>query len=164
MLDELRPARCVAVPAPAAWRCWRRFGPLPEVANTLMAHARSKINLGGVALIVLGALCLLSMGFGALVIASVGSYIIDGRSPPAIERWKAANSERISFCRERQGCQRYRAAQQQCAVAGDLNNCVRIKSGGFLFGEEECTSDGELRFPPRDMPGPLACFFISANW
>ena len=61
-------------------------------------------------------------------------------------------------------CQRYGAARQQCAVAGDFSNCMKIRMGEeYQFVSEYCTDDGKVR-GVTDMPSAVECFIGSIGW
>ncbi len=71
---------------------------------------------------------------------------------------QTARQERVtSLCRAWQTCQDYSSARQECAVAGDFNNCLRIKLGEDIARVSDCASDGNLLYPPSDMPNRLEC-------
>ena len=54
-------------------------------------------------------------------------------------------------------CQDYSSARQACAVAGDFNNCLRVKLGDSIVSIADCRNDGTLIDEPPDMPGRLQC-------
>ena len=69
----------------------------------------------------------------------------------------AATARMNTLCRARVVCMRYHTARQNCAVAGDFNNCITVKMENDLSALSNCTNDGALRYPPENMPTVLDC-------
>jgi hypothetical protein len=68
-----------------------------------------------------------------------------------------ADRER-SLCHTALICRHFGEARQACAVAGDFNNCMRVKLGEKDLGTTSlCTSDGSIANEPPDMPNRLQC-------
>jgi hypothetical protein len=64
------------------------------------------------------------------------------------------------LCHIKQVCSVYRTARQDCAVAGDFDNCVRVKIGEKDTVEMSlCTRDGEINSKQyvSDMPNAIEC-------
>jgi hypothetical protein len=61
-------------------------------------------------------------------------------------------------------CRHFGGARRACAVAGDFNDCMRVK-----FGEKDldttsrCSSDGRIVDEPSDMPNRLQCAEFDAG-
>lgn len=116
-------------------------------------------------------------GTGKAIVLLAGAAILIwakvSYSPPKLEKEPKAQNERFrskraadvakadrerSLCHTAFICRHFREARQACAVAGDVNNCMRVK-----FGEKDlattslCTSDGSIANEPSDMPSRLQC-------
>ena len=78
---------------------------------------------------------------------------------------RAAAAERSrSLCKLQAVCARYGAARQQCATAGNFENCINVKIGDDDFDEiGSCTNDGSIRYPPDDVPNHLECFLLNID-
>jgi hypothetical protein len=92
------------------------------------------------------------------------------KNQPAIERKQA---EKIASVRWRSGlceqmgvCKRYGAARQNCAVAGDFNNCVKVRMGEDYYRVlADCHDNGQLRAEFTDAPSAAECFMLlSTRW
>jgi hypothetical protein len=44
------------------------------------------------------------------------------------------------------------------AAAGNYDSCISIKMGSDIGLISQCSSDGNLRFPPKDTPNQVECF------
>jgi hypothetical protein len=82
----------------------------------------------------------------------------------AILIFPAEQSESVQqdmMCRFVNECKKYGAVRQQCAVAGDFNNCIDIKMGKDLYGGLAilCTNDGQFRGDKTKVPSQIECFF-----
>jgi hypothetical protein len=63
-----------------------------------------------------------------------------------------------SLCRTALICRHFSEARQSCAVAGDFNNCIRVKVGEKdMDRTASCAADGSLADPPADMPNRIRC-------
>jgi hypothetical protein len=62
-------------------------------------------------------------------------------------------------------CSKYSAVRQQCAVAGDFNNCVAIKIGRDTRFIGSCTVDGNLtsEIDLAKMPNTVECWVRNAG-
>ncbi len=66
-------------------------------------------------------------------------------------------------CDEIGACRRYRAGLQDCALAANLEICLRIKvAKADLSQRFLCNEDGTLIDPPPDMPNSVQCAFSAA--
>ena len=72
---------------------------------------------------------------------------------------KEWNTRRNTLCHEGFICTKYRDVRQQCAIAGDFNNCVNVKMGSEPTYRLICTNDGELisSVEKADMPSEIEC-------
>ncbi len=72
--------------------------------------------------------------------------------------------KRISFlCHVKSLCAQYSIARQQCAVAGNFDNCVSVKMGNDLQSVGMCTNEGGLLNSPTDLPSAMQCLFSVAG-
>jgi hypothetical protein len=94
-------------------------------------------------------------------------------TPPEPEKEAKAQNERFrskraadvaradrdrSLCHTALICRHFGEARQVCAVASDLDNCIRVKVGERDMGTTSlCTSDGSVADEPSDMPNRLRC-------
>jgi hypothetical protein len=81
----------------------------------------------------------------------------------ARETRAAANELKRSRCRLQSMCAKYGEVRQQCAIAGNFNNCVTVRMGGADIGRYDCTDDGKIVWKgpvPADMPNRLECLFL----
>lgn len=63
------------------------------------------------------------------------------------------------LCHQEAVCERYGPARQECATAGNYNNCITIKLGSLDASTvDACTEDGKLAFRPSDMPNGAVCW------
>jgi hypothetical protein len=114
-------------------------------------------------------------GKALAVLAVVAASMIWARAsytPPQPEKLKAQN-ERFrakraadvakadrdrSLCHTALICRHFAEARQACAVAGDFNNCIRVKVGEKDMDTTSlCTNDGSVADEPSDMPNRLQC-------
>jgi hypothetical protein len=77
----------------------------------------------------------------------------------------AAQAEREKeLCHLSGECMRYGQARQDCAVAGDFNNCISVKMGSTdVDFASQCTADGKIVDAPDDLPSQLRCIWVRAN-
>lgn len=68
--------------------------------------------------------------------------------------------ERITLlCHEQAVCEKFGAVRQECATAGNFQNCINVKMGDEDAGlTDMCSTDGKLAYLPPDMPNWLNCF------
>jgi hypothetical protein len=83
----------------------------------------------------------------------------------ATERAKAKAREAAAvrldeLCERAKTCQRYGAARQQCAVAYDFNNCVKIKMSDDFSYSVLCHDSGRPRGEPADVPSEFQCGLV----
>jgi hypothetical protein len=69
----------------------------------------------------------------------------------------AAISRLRDLCTIRSICSKYASARQECATAGNFDQCMKIKMGDDAWKVGSCTSDGNYRNAPPDMPGRVRC-------
>jgi hypothetical protein len=63
-----------------------------------------------------------------------------------------------ALCHTASVCRRFTKVRQECAIAGDFNSCLRIKIGDKdIDTAMNCKNDGNLAFPPSDMPTRFEC-------
>ena len=67
------------------------------------------------------------------------------------------HQRKTELCRAASICSSYAKARQECAVAGNYDQCMSIRFSG-PSPIYECTNDGKLMYPPDDMPPPLGCW------
>lgn len=67
------------------------------------------------------------------------------------------------LCRLVSICSKFATVRQDCATAGNFDNCVKIKLGEEKFSETTyCTADGRLNYTPSiPVPSKLACLIGS---
>jgi hypothetical protein len=66
-----------------------------------------------------------------------------------------------NLCRVQSVCAKYSAVRQECATAGNFENCIRVKMGDGAFMEiGRCANDGTVYFAPANMPSRAQCFFF----
>lgn len=103
-----------------------------------------------------------------LVVAAIGTQF-DKRTPEqmraaqqAREQQSAIREMKKIYCRELNVCRRYSSARQECAVAGDFNNCLDVKVGSTdLDYKDACTADGHFVETPENMPSDTECFILT---
>jgi hypothetical protein len=83
----------------------------------------------------------------------------------------STGNERLSaykdtLCHEQSSCGKYKDVRQQCAIAGDFDNCVSVRMADehvhYIF---QCTNDGQI-FSEEDranMPNQVECFLRNAG-
>ena len=78
------------------------------------------------------------------------------RETERIERTKV-------LCKLGSICSRYGAVRQECATAGNFNNCVRVKMGDADSSQiDNCTQDGKLAYvSPDGTPNLVECFLVA---
>jgi hypothetical protein len=74
----------------------------------------------------------------------------------------AAKTKRLSdiyMCRVKRACERYGTVRQECATAGDFNNCISVKMGNDADKVGQCVNDGSVALLSTDqMPNAVECF------
>jgi len=71
--------------------------------------------------------------------------------------------DRVFLCRLAAACRKYTDARDQCATAGSLKACVRIKMGDDAYFADHCSGYdiGASAIPlPTQTPSQIACFFL----
>jgi hypothetical protein len=69
-----------------------------------------------------------------------------------------------SVCHDEWVCTQYGSARQECATAGNFDNCISVKMGdqdAALTGM--CTNDGELQDPPTHLPNVVECLLLDVE-
>jgi hypothetical protein len=71
-----------------------------------------------------------------------------------------ANERTKELCAIKAVCEKYGEVRQQCATAGNYQNCLQIKMGtGDYDKVEACTEDGKpLYITSANMPDAITCF------
>ena len=68
------------------------------------------------------------------------------------------------LCLYKRVCRKYASSRQDCAVAGDFQNCLQIRMGGEMRFVSECTNDGGIKNLNTDsMPSMLECIMSSGR-
>lgn len=64
------------------------------------------------------------------------------------------------LCAQKSACSKYAETRQECAVAGNFENCLRVKMGSDDYALKGiCTEDGKVGgIADRDIPDPVTCF------
>ena len=63
------------------------------------------------------------------------------------------------MCRVKAVCERFAAVRQECATAGNFENCVSVKLGDAASMIGECTNDGMVATPyPDTVPSAVECW------
>jgi hypothetical protein len=80
---------------------------------------------------------------------------------------KQLTEERLqiaTLCRAKSLCADYAEVRQTCASAGSYKNCMEIKLGRdkFLDAGQMCTEEGQVNFPPDQLPWWPQC--LKAGW
>jgi hypothetical protein len=72
-------------------------------------------------------------------------------------RDKQMSAHKDELCQIKLVCRQYYSARQECAVAGNFDNCVQIKIGNK--DTSFCTNDGGVNEPQyvSDMPNEVEC-------
>ena len=73
----------------------------------------------------------------------------------------AAEEEKKYLCRLKTVCKTYATVRQDCATAGNFNNCINVKMGdddAAMTGS--CSNDGKPLYPQAKVPDNLECLFI----
>ncbi|MBS0578672.1 MAG: hypothetical protein JSR36_05360 [Proteobacteria bacterium] len=102
------------------------------------------------------------------VLMILGILVFAAVVPPETQEEAAARASRESVAKERTKqqcaikriCKQYGEARQQCAVAGDFANCIRVKTGMEQADlANECTEDGRVQgLDPSAEPSGVDCF------
>jgi hypothetical protein len=73
---------------------------------------------------------------------------------------KAQKERTKSLCALKSACEKYGAARQECAVAGNFKNCLRVKMGSDDYEmSDSCTEDGKpAGVADSDIPNSVTCF------
>jgi hypothetical protein len=80
------------------------------------------------------------------------------------DRAKARSDEIRNLCHVKSVCKAYADVRQECAVAGDFNNCVRVKIGDEnMDSVPYCANDGSISSPPDNLPSWFDCLAYSLN-
>ena len=82
-------------------------------------------------------------------------------SEARIEEQRAAEEEKKYLCRLKTVCKTYATVRQDCATAGNFNNCINVKMGdddAAMTGS--CSNDGKPLYPQAKVPDNLECLFI----
>jgi hypothetical protein len=82
------------------------------------------------------------------------------------KRWHAeraaADENTKRLCALKSKCAKYGRVRQECAVAGDFQNCLQIRMGDVdLDAAFVCTGEGKPMIPESQIPGPVSCFQVS---
>jgi len=88
----------------------------------------------------------------------------EARETAATEKKQAQEAEqawRNAVCKQEKTCKRYATVRQECAVAGDFKNCIRVKmSEDYSSISQYCTDDGESILGwATNTPSTVECFF-----
>jgi hypothetical protein len=94
------------------------------------------------------------------------SAVADQRRAEADRATKAFSRRAFdqSLCRASALCRRFAEARQECATAGDFDNCVKIEVDlSDSYGNvSQCTNDGQLTEAWGDkVPNRLECFLLT---
>jgi hypothetical protein len=74
---------------------------------------------------------------------------------------KATSEQDRYLCHLESVCENYSTVRQDCATAGNFDNCVKVKMGDDDVPLiDSCTNDGKLAYPPEKMPSSLLCFIF----
>ena len=78
---------------------------------------------------------------------------------------KELNEFRNELCHRQMVCSAYSSVRQQCAIAGDFNNCVSIKMGNDAMFQYSCTVDGSVinEIDRANMPNTIECWARNAG-
>lgn len=87
---------------------------------------------------------------------------VSGHPPSKLLADIDGDPKRVEMCYEKTVCHEYSAARQDCATAGDFENCLRVKMGVKKFDiVGGCTNDGGVGWrshpPEADIPDWLEC-------
>ncbi|BCH11912.1 hypothetical protein MesoLj131c_61700 [Mesorhizobium sp. 131-3-5] len=86
------------------------------------------------------------------------AVLADIEAKTADAKAKAQQQKRTKdLCHWADVCSTYGKARQDCAVAGDFQNCIDVKMGQETWRIPQCADDGTLLQPPVDMPGAIEC-------
>src|SRR2546422_125008 len=64
----------------------------------------------------------------------------------------ASSARKKELCALQAVCLRYASSRQACATAGNYNLCMSIKVGADGGKIDPCTDNGNVLYPPDDMP------------
>ena len=107
--------------------------------------------------------------FGIAVLACMFVVIEIVTGPwQLVEQWadqeqRSDGMDRVILCKLAAACRKYSDARDQCATAGSLKACVRIKMGEDAFFADHCSGYdiGASAVPlPAQTPSRMACFFL----
>ena len=80
-------------------------------------------------------------------------------SSAAQQRQSVATESAKYICHLKSVCENFAQARQDCAMAGNFDNCIKVKLGDENAAlVDVCTNDGKLLYPPDQMPDFLSCF------
>lgn len=99
--------------------------------------------------------------------AFVGLIIIGGLVGAGIYINSNSTEQNIAYCHQAVACEQYSKARQDCAVAGNFQNCVTVKMGVTdVDVSYACTADGNVMYAPPDVPNIWVCkgINLAASW
>ena len=75
------------------------------------------------------------------------------------EQARARQETTKALCRLKDICKQYAEVRQDCATAGNFNNCISVKMGDERFGEvANCANDGSIASVTSDnVPSRIDC-------
>jgi hypothetical protein len=112
----------------------------------------------------------------------VGSFLVFGmfyRPPPSLpptqeqlklekqlaDERKDRDRDNVYWCSLAVVCSKYAEVRDQCAVAGDFTNCLRVKLKDDWNRIDQCADGGKLIDPPANMPDTFQCIGSELrNW
>jgi hypothetical protein len=77
-----------------------------------------------------------------------------------IEANKYARNLGTALCHQKTICAKLPNIRQECATAGNFDNCIKVKIGDEDYSSVTyCTNEGNLAYTPENMPDVIDCWF-----
>jgi hypothetical protein len=74
-------------------------------------------------------------------------------------RAKDARALGTALCQQKMICAKLPDIRQECATAGNFDNCIKVKIGDEDYSSVAyCNHGGDLAYTPENMPSPLVCW------
>lgn len=77
---------------------------------------------------------------------------------------RARDLQTAALCRQKSMCRQYGQVRQECAIAGNFQNCIRVKMGDDKADEAaaNCTNDGHAAFASNE-PNAVDCLLAPSQ-
>jgi hypothetical protein len=112
----------------------------------------------------IGGLILFGMGYLIFTIYGPFASLVNTATGTGTSN-KELTEYKNTLCHAQMLCGKYSSVRQECALAGDFNNCVSIKMGNDGMWEYPCTYDGRLinETDRAKVPNTVECWLRNAG-